>query len=54
MLIEPDRLRTQIQHILAAWAMPPGRAAITADVLLYADLHGIDSHGVSMIPVYDA
>jgi LDH2 family malate/lactate/ureidoglycolate dehydrogenase len=54
MPIESCRLRLQIQHILEAWAMPPARAAITADVLLYADLHGIDSHGVSMIPVYEA
>jgi LDH2 family malate/lactate/ureidoglycolate dehydrogenase len=54
MPIEPDRLRTQIRRILEAWAMPPARATITADVLLYADLHGIDSHGVSMIPVYEA
>lgn len=34
--------------------MPPARAGTTADVLLYADLHGIDSHGVSMMPVYEA
>jgi LDH2 family malate/lactate/ureidoglycolate dehydrogenase len=54
MAIEPDRLHTQTRHILEGWAMPPGRATVTADVLLYADLHGIDSHGVSMIPVYEA
>ena len=25
----------------------------TADVLAWADLHGVDSHGISMIPGYD-
>lgn len=54
MPIQPDRLAAQVRHILEAWAMPAERAAVTADVLLYADLHGIDSHGVSMIPVYEA
>jgi LDH2 family malate/lactate/ureidoglycolate dehydrogenase len=53
MQIEAGRLGAQIRHILEAWAMPPERAALTAEVLLYADLHGIDSHGISMIPVYE-
>lgn len=54
MQIEAGRLGAQMRHILEAWAMPPERAMLTAEVLLYADLHGIDSHGVSMIPVYEA
>jgi LDH2 family malate/lactate/ureidoglycolate dehydrogenase len=45
--------RAQIETILAAWGMPPENAARTADVLSWADLHGIDSHGVSMVPEYD-
>lgn len=44
--------KTQIEAILIAWGMPAGNAAITADVLGWADLHGIDSHGISMLPVY--
>ncbi len=45
--------RRQIEAILIAWGMPADRAAITADIMSYADLHGIDSHGISMIPGYD-
>ena len=45
--------RAQIEHILQAWGMLPDHAATTADVLSYADLCGIDSHGMSMLPPYD-
>lgn len=45
--------RKQIETILVAWGMAAGNAAITADILAWADLHGIDSHGISMLPVYD-
>ncbi len=43
----------QIAAILQAWGMSEARAAETAEILGYADLHGIDSHGLSMIPPYD-
>lgn len=33
--------------------MPEENAEITADVLSWSDLHGVDSHGISMIPTYD-
>src|SRR6516225_12102059 len=33
--------------------MPEDNAEITAEVLAWSDLHGIDSHGISMIPRYD-
>jgi len=45
--------RAQIQLILQAWGMAGEHAATTADVLSYADLCGIDSHGMSMLPPYD-
>ena len=45
--------RAQIKAILRAWGMPEENAEITADVLSWADLHGVDSHGISMIPGYD-
>lgn len=34
--------------------MPQPNALTTADVLAWADLHGIDSHGISMMTEYDA
>ncbi len=46
--------REQLRLILAAWGMAPPAADETAEILAWADLHGIDSHGISMIPSYDA
>ena len=48
-----EKHRAQIEAILIAWGMIPAHAATTADVLSYADLCGIDSHGMSMLPPYD-
>jgi LDH2 family malate/lactate/ureidoglycolate dehydrogenase len=45
--------RAQLKAILLAWGMPDDSAETTADVLSWADLHGVDSHGLSMIPGYD-
>src|SRR5215469_4041833 len=45
--------RAQIKAILLAWGMPEDNAEITADILGWADLHGVDSHGMSMLPGYD-
>ncbi|MDR3536003.1 MAG: Ldh family oxidoreductase [Acetobacteraceae bacterium] len=46
--------RAQLNAILLAWGMPEESAETTADVLSWADLHGVDSHGISMIPGYDS
>jgi LDH2 family malate/lactate/ureidoglycolate dehydrogenase len=48
-----ERHRAQLEAILRAWGMPEDNAATTADILGWADLHGVDSHGISMIPGYD-
>src|SRR5678809_1159286 len=45
--------RSQLQAILSAWGMSEENAEATADILSWADLHGVDSHGISMIPGYD-
>ena len=42
--------RAQIEAILCSWGM--AKADLTAEVMAWADLLGIDSHGISMIPVY--
>lgn len=39
-------------QVLEKLNVPPDEAAIEADVLLYADLRGIDSHGVNHLPNY--
>ena len=46
--------RGQIEAILVAWGMNPVHAARTADVMAWADLRGVDSHGLSMLTVYDS
>jgi LDH2 family malate/lactate/ureidoglycolate dehydrogenase len=48
-----EKHRAQLKAILLAWGMPEDNADTTADVLSWADLHGVDSHGISMIPGYD-
>jgi LDH2 family malate/lactate/ureidoglycolate dehydrogenase len=45
--------RAQIKAILSAWGMPEENAEPTAEILAWADLHGVDSHGMSMLPGYD-
>ncbi len=44
--------RAQLESMLAAWGMPAAFAQRTAEVMAWADLHGIDSHGISMLPAY--
>src|SRR5436309_4444829 len=48
-----DKHRAQLKAILLAWGMPEENAEATADILSWADLHGVDSHGISMLPGYD-
>jgi len=44
--------RRQALAILSAWGMSDAHAAVTADVLVAADLMGIDSHGLTLLPLY--
>jgi LDH2 family malate/lactate/ureidoglycolate dehydrogenase len=45
--------RSQLELILKAWGMPEATAVSTAEIMSWADLHGIDTHGISMVPTYD-
>src|SRR5271155_622774 len=45
-----EKHRAQLKAILLSWGMPEDNAETTADILSWADLHGVDSHGMSMIP----
>jgi LDH2 family malate/lactate/ureidoglycolate dehydrogenase len=47
------RVRAQIAAILGAWGMDPALLATTVDAMVYADLAGIDSHGLSMLMMYE-
>jgi LDH2 family malate/lactate/ureidoglycolate dehydrogenase len=46
-------LAEQVETILRAWGLSEEHAAITVEKMLYADLHGIDSHGCSKLHFYD-
>jgi LDH2 family malate/lactate/ureidoglycolate dehydrogenase len=48
-----DSVRAQILAILAAWGMPADMAETTAEVMVETDLMGVDSHGISMVMMYD-
>ena len=45
--VPPSAMRGAVEGIFAALGMPPSDAAKCADPLIYADVRGIDSHGVS-------
>ena len=47
-----EALAAQVSAILSGWGMSSAHTTITAEHLLYADLHGIDSHGCGMIHDY--
>src|SRR5512146_2193254 len=52
MRIPRDRLQSQVEAILVAWGMSEAHAAITSARLTDADIRGIDSHGVTLMPLY--
>ena len=51
--VDPDAMRSTVEDIFTALGMPEEHARQSADVLLYADVRGIDTHGVSnMLRLY--
>jgi ureidoglycolate dehydrogenase (NAD+) len=48
----PEELREYARGLLAAGGFAPSHAACTADVLVWANARGADSHGVLRIPRY--
>ena len=45
--VQGDAMRTTVESMFRQLGAPDQDAKRSADALLYADLHGIDSHGVS-------
>ena len=45
--VEPTKLRSATESIFMKCGVPETEAALGADVLMFADLKGIDTHGVS-------
>jgi LDH2 family malate/lactate/ureidoglycolate dehydrogenase len=50
--LHPDKLRGLVRDIFAAAGTPPADASTVAEALVWANLRGIDSHGVSRVPRY--
>ena len=50
--ISADDLRDFVQSLLQAGGFGVGDAAEMADLLVWANLRGIDSHGVLRVPRY--
>ena len=53
MYISSERVRLQITSILSAWGMDEDPVRTTVDAMVYSDLAGIDSHGISMLMQYE-
>lgn len=52
MKLSPAALRNLVRGIFQRHGMSEAHAAITADVLVWADLRGMGSHGVMRVPQY--
>jgi LDH2 family malate/lactate/ureidoglycolate dehydrogenase len=46
-------IHRQISEVLRAWEMPPDVVRTAADIMTDTDLAGIDSHGISMLMLYE-
>ena len=53
MNVSAERVSEQIASILSAWGMDAALVRATTDVMLETDLAGIDSHGISMLMLYE-
>jgi len=48
-----ETVRAQIEAVLRAWGMAGEKLAVTAEAMVETDLMGIDSHGISMLIMYE-
>ena len=51
--VTPETLKKQVELVLSAWGMMSEKVELIADLLVETDLRGIESHGASMLPLYD-
>jgi LDH2 family malate/lactate/ureidoglycolate dehydrogenase len=51
-IVTATLLGQQLGAVFRSWGMSEEHTAITVEMMLYADLRGIDSHGTSMLPAY--
>ena len=53
MRISADRLRKQLDEVFSSWGMIETFRDICVKQIIEADLMGIDSHGIGMLPMYE-
>lgn len=51
-LFNPNLLKRFMQEVFVKLEVPEENAKITSEILIKADLRGIDSHGVARLPIY--
>ncbi len=51
--VDRTLLKQQIVSIMSAWGMSAEQVAASAEVMIETDTYGIDSHGVSMLMLYE-
>jgi LDH2 family malate/lactate/ureidoglycolate dehydrogenase len=52
-LIPAATIEAQILAVLTAWGQPRDLAETTAEIMVETDLTGVDSHGISMLMMYE-
>lgn len=50
--IAPETMRTFMERMFTRLGVPASDAATAVDVLMFSDLHGIDSHGIPRMRMY--
>jgi LDH2 family malate/lactate/ureidoglycolate dehydrogenase len=51
-VVDAGRLRGTVAGVLQGLGVPAGAAAVVAELLVEADLAGVDSHGCHLLPLY--
>src|SRR5215813_14123403 len=54
MRVPSKKISEQLVSVFRAWGMSAAHADVTAEMMVETDLRGVDSHGISMLPTYDA
>jgi LDH2 family malate/lactate/ureidoglycolate dehydrogenase len=54
MRVPAKQIHEQLATVFRAWGMSDAHAETTAQMMVETDLRGVDSHGISMLPTYDA
>lgn len=52
-IVPASRIRGQIARILTAWGLSDEAVEVTAEAMTETDLWGVDSHGISMLKMYE-